>query len=702
MPLPHEFKSGGGQQPKDVKDDGAHGHRPHGSQTFIQRYSMKQAKRGKVTGPAGRQADFPTASLSCQPWPTSHRQGASRYLELTRALCIAAALLAATGCAVDEKKEVAQYKEILEGANAKGVSYTPGDLLPIQTAMLLANQNNEQLAINGEQYIQALINKDRATANFLPTLTLAPFYEGAQRAGGTNGGTASSITTGGVGAFGGVVNVAGNGSGAASGNSVSGVNNGASLSSTGSGPNSTLTGTTATGSTVGTTAAPALAHPTRGGSQAPAAAKAAASPGPMVAGVTQKKYVLDTPLQGKINLFNGFRDTGYYNFVISEIQRNRALLLDLQMQVMLDTATAYYTVLSNEGSANVLRGNVATQEENVRLIQGQEKAGVAKPADVAQAEAQLALTRSSLVTAESNVLNGRTLLAYLTAAPVRDAPLSDQLVVPDQLPSTEQLVQIADANRQDIGAAVAQVESARQAVQIAVGEYYPSISLSVNYYLSKQTAPTNNQWNFVIDAVQPIFDAGLIRADVRTALSQLRQAKLNESLTRRQVEEQVLTAFENLAASRARVKELQVAVRAAEEALRVAKGLYQFGNGLFLDILVAQDQLLSAQLSLDTEVFNLRIFYLTLLREVGRLGRPPGDLVTTTNPATQPIVPGLGPITLPGLNEMAPPTTLPLTPFTGPVEVPTTLPSSVPATGPASDTQPATQPLAPTTQTQPG
>ena len=39
-----------------------------------------------------------------------------------------------------------------------------------------------------------------------------------------------------------------------------------------------------------------------------------------------------------------------------------------------------------------------------------------------------------------------------------------------------------------------------------------------------------------------------------------------------------------------------MAVDAAEEALRVAKGLYQFGNGLFLDVLVAQDQLLSARI----------------------------------------------------------------------------------------------------------
>jgi outer membrane protein len=605
-------------------------------------------------------------------------------------MSIAAILLGTVGCAVDEKKEVAQYRSILDGENAKGVSYTSGDALPIQTAMLLANQNNEQLSISGEAYIQTLIEKDRATANFLPTISLAPSYEGSQRSGGAGGGSSSSFATGGIGALGGVVNVAGNGSGAASGNTVSGVSSGVG----GSSSLSTVSGASSGSTLTGTSVTPALARP-RAGRQS---SGASASSGATV--TTGKKYALDVPVQGKYNLFNGFRDTAYYNFTISEIQRNRALLLDLQMQVMLDTADAYYAVLSNESSVNVLQANVGTQEENVRLIKGQQAAGVAKPSDVAQAEAQAAQTRASLVTAQSNVRNARTLLAYLTAAAVNDAPLTDQMVVPEQLPTTEQLVRIGDANRQDLVAAAAQVESARQAVQVAVGEYYPSISLSVNYYLSKQTFPTNNQWNFVLDAVQPLFDAGLIRADVRTALSQLRQAKLNESLTRRQVEEQVLTGYENLAANGARLKELVVAVDAAQEALRVAKGLYQFGNGLFLDVLVAQDQLLSAQLSLASEVFNRRIFYLTLLRETGRLGPPPGDLVTTTSPTTHPIVPGLGPVTLPGLEEMAPPTTLPLVPPIGPLTIPTTLPEmSLPGSGtqPATQTVPATLQIVPTT-----
>ena len=609
-------------------------------------------------------------------------------------LALSPLLASLSGCAVDERKEVAQYRRILKNDHA--VSYTPGEGLPLQTALLLANQNNEQLALSGETYIQALVEKDRATANFLPTITLAPFYDAAERAGGTGGGSVSTFATGGINGVGGNINVPSNGSGSLSGNNISNVSSGVS----GSGSLSTVAGSTGTpiASATGGAATPALARPTNARPNAPTLAHRATSSGTVGTTIFGKKNALDVPLQGRYQVFNGFRDVAYYNFTISEIERNRALLLDLQMQVMLDTANAYYAVLSNERSVSVLRANVETQAENVRLIRGQQAAGVAKPSDVAQAEAQAAQTRASLVTAESNVRNARVLLAYLTAAPVNDAPLTDQMGLPDQLPTAEQMVLLGESQRQDLVASRALVESARQAVQVAFGEYYPSITLSVNYYLSKQTIPTNNNWNLVLDAVQPIFDAGLIRADVRTALSQLRQAKLNESLTRRQVDEQVLTAYENLQANGARLKELAIAVDAAREALRVARGLYQFGNGLFLDVLIAQDQLLSAELSLASEEFNRRTFYLSLLREIGRLGPPPGDLITTA-PSTQTITPMINPMTLPGVNTSAPPlpaTTLPDTtlpamnptppttgalpemPLTQPVVQPSTAPTTVP------------------------
>src|ERR1700722_16275756 len=99
---------------------------------------MMQAKRGTVPGigAADRDADFSMTAGACQRGASTPK-GASRRLMVAHALCLAAALLAAPGCAVDESKEVAQYRSILDSPNAKGVSYTPGDALPIQTAMLL-------------------------------------------------------------------------------------------------------------------------------------------------------------------------------------------------------------------------------------------------------------------------------------------------------------------------------------------------------------------------------------------------------------------------------------------------------------------------------------------------------------------------------------------------------------------------------------
>jgi multidrug efflux system outer membrane protein len=606
---------------------------------------------------------------------------------------------------VDEKKEVAQYRRILDGPGAEPVRYDPGEPLSLQTALLLANQNNEQLAISGETYIQTLINKDRATANFLPVIALAPTYTWAERAGGGSG-SAARLTTGGVNAQGGGFSGTGGSTGASSGSasSLGGISSGVTGSSTGIGTASgSGTGAAVAGGTG--TVTPALRRQTGTGGTGTGGTGTGAGTGTgSIASSTAilsrvgKKVALDVPVNGQINLFNGFRDTAFYNFTIAEIQRDRALLLDLQMQVLLDTANAYYTVLSNERSVSVLRENVRTQAENVRLIRGQQAAGVAKPSDVAQAEAQEAQTRASLVSAESNVHNARTLLAFLTSAPVDNATLTDQMGVPDALPTAEEEVRIAEADRQDLAAAVAQIEAGRQAVQVAFGEYYPSINLSVNYYLSKQSIPTNNEWNLLVDAVQPLFAAGLIHADVRTALSQLRQAKLNESLTRRQIRQQVLTAYENLDANGARLKELAVAVDAAREALRVAQGLYRFGNGLFLDVLIAQDQLLSAELSLRAEEFNRRIFYLNLLRETGQLGRPPGVLATTA-PSTNTVPPVIGPLTLPDRNTTAPSMEIPgMAPGTAPGIVPglTTQPSgptTLPTTLPAYPPLPALPPL---------
>jgi len=130
----------------------------------------------------------------------------------------------------------------------------------------------------------------------------------------------------------------------------------------------------------------------------------------------------------------------------------------------------------------------------------------------------------------------------------------------------------------------------------------------------------------------------VIHANVRSALSRLRQARLEESSTRRSIEEDVRLAHSNLQASADRLKELQISRDAAREALRQAEGNYTAGRATNLERLVAQDQVLSAELQLATATYDQKLFYLNLQRVTGRIT----DVIQTeaaTPPSTQPAEP---------------------------------------------------------------
>jgi len=96
--------------------------------------------------------------------------------------------LVSTGC-VDQRKEVALYRKQLDAlAGVKSVDLPQmWDPLTLQQALRLTEQTNESLGLSGEQYLQALIARDRQVENFLPTLSLGPSLSESQRVRGQGG-----------------------------------------------------------------------------------------------------------------------------------------------------------------------------------------------------------------------------------------------------------------------------------------------------------------------------------------------------------------------------------------------------------------------------------------------------------------------------------------------------------------------------------
>src|SRR5690348_2716008 len=94
-------------------------------------------------------------------------------------LKLCAGLLVASvfaGCAVDQKKEVSLYRDILDATVPRVVPPSDDAPLTLDVTMALTNQNNENIAVRGEDYVQALINKNRVVANFLPTVSFQPNF----------------------------------------------------------------------------------------------------------------------------------------------------------------------------------------------------------------------------------------------------------------------------------------------------------------------------------------------------------------------------------------------------------------------------------------------------------------------------------------------------------------------------------------------
>lgn len=507
------------------------------------------------------------------------------------------ALAALTGCAVNQRKEVDLYRSVLDAHFPAPATYTEGEPLSLRQALLLANRNNEQLAMRGEDFVQALIAKNRAVAAFLPTVSFQPNYTIEQRARGEAG---TSTGPGGTG-----IGAGGTGGG---------------------------TGTTNTGATSG---------------------------GGGFRNTGQVAQRLEAPVVGNINLYRGFGDVANLANAEALAAERREELLDAQATILINVAQVYYQVLRSERSADVIRNSLRVQEARLADVEQQRRNGLAIQLTVAQTRAQVDSTRVTLIQAESDIRNGRHTLALLIGVDEVRGKLLEDITAPphNARPSLAQFEQLALSTRQDVRAATAGVEAARQAVQVAIAQYYPSVSLNVTGFLYREFYTDASKWSSILSANLPIFSAGIIEADVRNAWSRLRQAALYESYLRRQVLRDVRQAYENLVTADERIAQLEDETRASMDAYQQAVNAYNNALAINLDVQIALDQLLNSQLQLTSAEFDRTVFWLDLVRSTGRMG----DVVLA------------GPLSP--------------APFNRP---PMTMPSSQPSTQPAS--RPTTQP----------
>jgi NodT family efflux transporter outer membrane factor (OMF) lipoprotein len=273
----------------------------------------------------------------------------------------------------------------------------------------------------------------------------------------------------------------------------------------------------------------------------------------------------------------------------------------------------------------IAHDNLRTSQQSLQLTQQRAAGGVTTDLDVANAAAQVRTTAAQippLEQQESELINAISLLLGQPPNALQAELIRVQRVppVPPKVPVG--LPSELARRRPDIRQAEAQLHAATADIGVAVASFYPSVTLSGSVGLQAL-----QPWKmFNIDARQyamgpgitiPIFQGGQLRGTLELRKAQQQEAAINYQKTVLSAWHDVDNALTAYRTEQARRDQLAEAVVQNQRALVLAQSRYQEGVADFLQVLTAQQNLLSTQQQLAIATTNVSANLVALYKALG-------------------------------------------------------------------------------------
>ncbi|MGV8986674.1 MAG: TolC family outer membrane protein [Cypionkella sp.] len=291
-------------------------------------------------------------------------------------------------------------------------------------------------------------------------------------------------------------------------------------------------------------------------------------------------------------------------------------LVNVEQQVLLDAVSAYVNM-------SLYTELVATQQSNVHLISQDLQAakdrfdvGEVTRTDVALAEAQLASANASLASAQGNYNIGRE--RYNAAIGHYPDRLSSLPRTPLAVKNLNEARTIALRTHPVVLQAQHQAKAADLGVVYAKTQFRPTVvgkaSVANPYSNDSFSKPTTS---LELDFNQTIYAGGQYSSAFRKAITQQEAAHAAQLQNGVIVSEAVGTAWSNILVANASIKANDEQIRAAQAAYDGVKQEAELGSRTTLDVLSAEQTLLSARSARLQAQANLYIGQYSLLSAMG-------------------------------------------------------------------------------------
>jgi outer membrane protein len=324
-------------------------------------------------------------------------------------------------------------------------------------------------------------------------------------------------------------------------------------------------------------------------------------------------------------IYRGGRTEAQTRQAINTVESTRAQTLAVETSVFQSVAQAYLDVVRDQQLLEVDRNNVDVLRKQLEATQDRFRVGEVTRTDVAQAESALAQAQGTLVAQQGTLEISRA--EYVRA--VGHTP--GRLILPRErpaLPATrEEALSLAGNNNFNVISANFAELAARDNIDVVRGQLLPQISVVGN--LNRAYDQSVNFKGTLVNSAQvtaqltmPLYEGGAIYSQTRQAQQTVGQRRSQVDDARRAAVQTATQFWSTLEAARASISSFAAAVRAAQIALEGTQQEALVGTRTVLDVLIANQQLLSTQSQLVTSQHDAALAEFNLAASVGRLIAP--------------------------------------------------------------------------------
>ena len=299
----------------------------------------------------------------------------------------------------------------------------------------------------------------------------------------------------------------------------------------------------------------------------------------------------------------------------SAYEQSRLYRQSVQTSLISAIANSYYTLLMLDAQLATSRSTAASWKENVRIMKAMKLAGMTNEAAVAQTEANSWEIDASLLTLQYNIIHAENAIALLlgtTPQHFERGTIHDQefnIALSAGTPS--QLL----ARRPDVRSAEKQLERAFYAANIARGALIPSLNINGSFDLT-------SIWSDMLASVTAslsatIFNAGSKHARIKISDAEKQEALIAFKHTLLTAGNEVNDAINKCQTAREKRDIRTKQIAALESAVNSTRQLMSHSESTYLEVLTAQQKLLSAQLSQVNDKFDEIQGVINLYRALG-------------------------------------------------------------------------------------